>query len=276
MNTNVKQPLPDNIPINKLFSDLFGFHKDHFVCCIIGMKSSGKTYLTTKMLRNEGIDYDSLYIFSPSIDQPKYQYLIHGLNSQLSNVELAILYDEDENSYHISPAKKIDKIARNKIIQPVDALINPVSPRVCYAYSNIDDLDALTDSSLILSKFSKNIFVFDDILGINNKGQRKITSYITRGRHFNCSVFFLTQNYSEISASIKKNTDIFIFFLPFPKSDRIYFYTYYINNLFKDFQDFNSFINANLKNRYDFVIFMPSSMRQTIILGNDFLKLLPL
>ena len=41
---------------------------------------------------------------------------------------------------------------------------------------------------------------------------RKISTYVTHGRHYNCSVILLTQNYSDILPVIKKNTDIFIFF----------------------------------------------------------------
>ena len=94
--------IPDYIPKNKLFSELFGFHKDHFICLIVGSKGTGKTSLTTKILRNSGVDFDQLFIFSPRADQPKYQYKFHGLNNHLSNEEISFLA-RDENSYFISP-----------------------------------------------------------------------------------------------------------------------------------------------------------------------------
>ena len=98
--------IPNYIPENKLFSKLFGFHKDHFISLIICSKATGKTSFTTKILRNSGIDFDQLFIFCPTADQPKYQYLFHGLNNRLSNEEISFLA-QDENYYFISAEKKV-------------------------------------------------------------------------------------------------------------------------------------------------------------------------
>ena len=102
------EEIPNYIPKNKLFSKLFGFHKDHFICLIVGSKGTGKTSLTSKILRSSGIDFDQLFIFSPTYDQAKYQYLYHGLNNRLSNEEISFLA-KDEYSYFISPEIKVKK-----------------------------------------------------------------------------------------------------------------------------------------------------------------------
>ena len=206
-----KEETPDFIPENKLFSKIFGVHVKHFTCLITGQKGSGKTSLLVKLLRNSGIDYDHLYIFASTLEQPKYQYLIHGINNQLTNEEISFLV-KDENSYFIDPEVKVKKISENKIIQPLDKVLCDQKPRLCQTFDDIDEIENLANKkNSILSKFSKNIFVFDDFLGLNNKAVNKVSCYMTNGRHFNCSVFFLTQDYSKILASVKKNTEIFIF-----------------------------------------------------------------
>ena len=73
--------IPDYIPKNNLFSKLFGFHQEYFICMIIGAKGTGKTSLLVKTLRNSGVDFYQLYIFAPRLNQPKYQYIIHRINN---------------------------------------------------------------------------------------------------------------------------------------------------------------------------------------------------
>ena len=258
------EEVPDYIPKNKLFSELFGFHKEHFICLIVGCKGSGKTQLTTKILRNSGVDFDQLFILSPTADQPKYQYLYHGLNNRLSNEEINFL-SQDENSYFISPETKIKKIIDNKIIQPLEKTLSCEFPRRCHILKKAEDIDNLALENSLLSKYSKNIFIFDDILGLKNNEMKKISTYVTHGRHFNCSVILLTQDYSEILPTIKKNTDIFIFFQPFQACDRQYFFRYYFQNNFENYKSFNEYLNSNLKQKFDFVVITPTAYEHKII-----------
>ena len=98
------EEIPNYIAKNRLFSKLFGFHKDHFICLIIGTKGTGKTSLTTKILRNSGVDFDQLFIFSPTADQPKYQYLFHGLNNPLQMRKLVFWH---KMKIHILEVQKL-------------------------------------------------------------------------------------------------------------------------------------------------------------------------
>ena len=151
------EEIPDHIPQNKFFSELFGYHKEHFICLMTGCKGTGKTSLLVKLLRNSGIDYDQLYIFAPTLDQTKYQYLIHGINNQLTNEEIGFLA-KDENSYFITPETKVKKISENKIIQPLEKVLCNQKPRLCHAFGNIDEIANLAEKeNCALSKFSKNI-----------------------------------------------------------------------------------------------------------------------
>ena len=62
-----------------------------------------------------------------------------------------------------------------------------------------------------LNKTKKHCVVFDDC--VNNKDQGVQRNYFTRGRHNNCSVFYLTQSmYSLDGSVIRKNANIFMLF----------------------------------------------------------------
>ena len=102
----------------------------------------------------------------------------------------------------------------------------------------------------------------------------KITGYFTHSRHFNCSVILLTQDYSKIPPTIKKNTDIFIFFQPFQRSDREYFFRFYFKTHFNTFENFNIYLDDNLKHKYDFVVIIPSSDNCKIINRIEFEEIL--
>src|SRR3981189_136015 len=55
-----------------------------FRMLIVGSSGCGKSFRLFNMLLESGfLDYNRLFIFSPSIHQPEYQLLIHGLRSKL-------------------------------------------------------------------------------------------------------------------------------------------------------------------------------------------------
>lgn len=47
-----------------------------FRCLMVGGSASGKTNVLMNFLLNDLLHYDKLYLYSTSLDQPKYQYLI--------------------------------------------------------------------------------------------------------------------------------------------------------------------------------------------------------
>ncbi len=55
---------------------------------IVGSSGAGKTYLLFKLLLEDYIDYNRLYIFSPSILQSEYQLIIEGFKAHLQPVDI--------------------------------------------------------------------------------------------------------------------------------------------------------------------------------------------
>ena len=52
-----------------------------------------------------------------------------------------------------------------------------------------------------LNETKKNLIIFDGV--VNQKDQSLQKEYYTRGRHMNCTVFYLTQNYYDVSMIIR-------------------------------------------------------------------------
>ena len=64
---------------------------------ICGKTGSGKTYLLFHALLNGNLlDYNSLYIYTSTPDQPAYQFLKHGFANNLSKAAISYLFDQYE------------------------------------------------------------------------------------------------------------------------------------------------------------------------------------
>jgi Ni2+-binding GTPase involved in maturation of urease and hydrogenase len=59
------------------------YFPNHYRMIIAGDSGSGKTVLLSKLLLTNMLDWDILYLFTPSILQSSYQVLIEGINAGL-------------------------------------------------------------------------------------------------------------------------------------------------------------------------------------------------
>ena len=60
--------------------------------CILGKTGSGKSALLLEMILDKIIDYDVLYIVSPTIFQPEYQLMINGSNAGLTTEHITSIF----------------------------------------------------------------------------------------------------------------------------------------------------------------------------------------
>ena len=60
--------------------------------CILGKTGSGKSTLLFKLILDEIIDYEVLYIVSPTIFQPEYQLIISSFNAGLTTEHINLLF----------------------------------------------------------------------------------------------------------------------------------------------------------------------------------------
>lgn len=137
-----------------------------------GGSGSGKTNLLISMLLQGQIKFDHLYLYTKSIEQPKYKLLIRFINS-------------------------LEKEYEKATGQPIDMLTIGTS---------IDDIVPLDE----IDKTKINLAIFDDLL--TEKHQEIIEEYYIKGRHSNVSCIYLTQSYFDTPKVLKKNSNYFVLF----------------------------------------------------------------
>lgn len=198
-------------------------------CCLIGKSSAGKTTLLLHMLLEDGVlDWNNLILCGKSHHQMQYKVLIAGLSKGLSKSQIRALFEQQ---------KRVDEAGGvNKFLENYDGACKGSD----LSYKIIADLDQLPDPSE-LDPTRKNILILDDV--ITSPKQQKAQAYFCRGRHSNCSVFFIAQNYFRLNRStIRENSNFFIFFRQ-DRKNLIHIYQDHCNEDELSFKQFSSFCN---------------------------------
>lgn len=165
---------------------------------IIGKSNSGKTTLLLNLLLQPNwLDYNHLYLYGNSLHQKEYQILKRGFETGLSKEQLSNIFHQQDT------LKKAN-------ISPIEAINEYSGTRAggikIELFENCEDIpDPKT-----LNPTHKNLLVLDDCyLG----SQNKTASYYSRGRHNNCDVLYLSQNYFKLPRqSVRENSNIIILF----------------------------------------------------------------
>lgn len=163
--------------------------------CIIGKSGCGKTCLLMNLLLNkfndeEYLDYNSLFIFSKSLNQPVYEILIKGLEQNCSKKEILDCFIKQKFDFIKLTNKNND--------------VNNIKIQYC------DNVNSVPDPSELDPKL-KNLIIFDDI--IDEKNQARVEKYFIRGRPLNIDCIYLSQDYFSLSKNlIRKNANFYILF----------------------------------------------------------------
>jgi len=222
-----------------------------FSMVITGKRNSGKTNLVFDMLlEDDFLDYNQLYIFSPSIYQPKYQLLIKGFENGLTKHEINGLFDmQDEIN------EDRQKQGKPKITDPEEMIsyytsnndfVADPNPITVFAYSGFNDIPKVES----VDKTKKNVFIFDDCA---TKNKTIIDSYFSRGRHSNIVCIYITQRYHELPLMIRDNTDIFIFFKLHNTQPLQFFHNNYCSNDMSIYE-FRKYCNKCWSEPYNFAM----------------------
>ena len=168
---------------------------------LVGKSNCGKTTVLFNFLLRAGwIDYTTLSVFGNSLHQPVYKVLKKGYESGLSKDQISNLFTNQIalKKNKLTPLTAIDEYTKQHGIQSIKIKTN--------FYSSSDDIpDPAT-----LNETDKNLMILDDcFLGPQNKAE----SYYTRGRHNNCDVIYITQNYFRLPRhTIRENANFIILF----------------------------------------------------------------
>ena len=210
-------------------------------CCLIGKSSAGKTTLLLHMLLEDGIlDWDNLILCGKSHHQLQYKVLIAGLAKGFNKSQIRALFEQQ---------KRIDEFGGvDKFLQHYEGVCKGTD----LTFKIISDLDELPDPSELDAK-RKNILILDDVM--TSPKQHKAQAYFCRGRHSNCSVFFIAQNYFRLNRStIRENSNLFIFFSQ-DRKNLIHIYQDHCSEDELSFSQFSSFCNRVWRSgRRNFVV----------------------
>jgi len=168
---------------------------------IIGKSNCGKTTVLFNLLLQSGwIDYTDLYVFGNSLHQEVYKILKKGCESGLSKVQISNLFASQSalKKNKLTPLEAINEYTKHRGIE-----------RIKIKTHFYESCEKIPDPAE-LNELDKNLMVFDDcFLGKQNKAE----SYYTRGRHNNCDVIYISQNYFRLPRqTIRENANFIILF----------------------------------------------------------------
>ncbi len=166
---------------------------------IIGKSNCGKTtVLLNMLLRSDWLDYNHLYVFGNSLHQKEYKILRKGLEYVLSKKQISNIFINQEKLATMSPLQAIDEYTKLNGIKTGEIKANFYSD--CAMIPDPADLDTN----------EKNLLILDDcFLGKQNKAE----AYYTRGRHNNCDMFYISQNYFRLPRhTIRENANFILLF----------------------------------------------------------------
>lgn len=168
---------------------------------LVGKSNCGKTTVLFNLLLQTGwIDYTDLYVFGNSLHQQVYQVLKKGYESGLSKEQISNLFSNQKalKNNKLTPLAAITEYVKQHGTQSVKIKT--------HFYSSCDSIPDPAE----LKETDKNLMILDDcFLGPQNKAE----AYYTRGRHNNCDVIYITQNYFRLPRhTVRENANFIILF----------------------------------------------------------------
>ena len=203
----------------------------HFRCIVVGTSGSGKTFRVFNMLlRPNYLDYDTLHIYSPTIYQDEYKMLLSGLKNKLHKEDIIACF-LNQNKLHNDPEIVASEYA--KTLDDRDKWLDVKVFSYGITENNINNNNNNTGQSNNnnnninkrqlpqpddLEKGRKHLIVFDDCM---TGPQKQIENYFTRGRHNNCNVIYIAQNWFELpNKTVRGNCNLIMLFPSIPQ-DRL-------------------------------------------------------
>ena len=218
---------------------------------LIGSSGCGKTHLLFKLLLEDWVDYNRLYIFSKSLYQPEYQLLIEGIRAKLQPCDIYLLLQNSKDFGELSPKEAVKKLV--DVYNTEDPEGTWKSPIEVFAFSDINSIPYPEE----VDKNYKNLFIFDDCY---LEKQGPIENFYSRGRHSNVQCFYISQNYYKLPRqTIRANANLLILF-KLPKIDLTHLYTDVVSidedslNPHCDFDTFRKFCTKVWDQKYQFMV----------------------
>lgn len=211
--TTVKSIIPDweQSKIQYANHELF---PNHYRCLIVGTSGDGKSVILLRLLLSQMLDYDVIFLNTPSIHQMEYKILIEALNAGLSPGHIYGLYDKQQQIH--DPIFAIKKMARElkctpkvKVIASADVEKIPVPEELAEtARREFALLKPTTTEAADL--MPKTIVIIDDAICSSQKAINKLFTY---ARTCSINVVYLAQDFFATGKQqCRSNTNMWILF----------------------------------------------------------------
>ena len=189
------------------------------------------------------LDYNSLYIFSPSLYQDEYQLLIHGFKNKLKKEHIIQLINKQFILGESDPKFLSEQFS--EILEDDEKWLDIE----IHFYENGKDVPKPEDINNNRNK--KPFFIFDDcMLG----PQSNIEEYFTRGRHSNINCLYISQSYYKLpKKSIRDNAN-FLMLFQLNKRDLQNIHNDLCSQDIEQYDTFKRFANKVWDQKYNFMV----------------------
>lgn len=207
-----------------------------------GTTGSGKTYLLFQCLLTDNFfEYDELYVLTSTSESLQYNFLKYCFHYKLNkNIILGLF-------------KYLDRIEPLQVEEVIKAFAENVSSENKQNNIKLIISDQLNEFPSLkeLNTPKKKLVIGDDV--INNDSYNKLLeTYFTRGRHYNISCIYLTQNFTLVPITIRRNlSNLFLF--KTGANNLNYIYREVVSSFIHNKNDFISECNRTWKTKHSYI-----------------------
>ena len=249
------------------------YFPNHYRMLVVGESGGGKTVLVNRLLLTSMLDWDILYLYTPSILQASYQLLINGINAGLTPSQILGLYVEQENISDFN--KAITYLSKSTKLAPTKKVIANDNPEKIL---NPEDMakEAMKEwRSVGNNSKNKNLTPPKTIVFIDDaicSKQNAINKMFTYCRTFGIQVIYLSQAFFATKKNeIRTNVNVFILYRQSLTDTKMIY-----NRVCKDkktFDEFYNFANECWKKPRGFMLIVCSATEDTkYIDGSDLIS----
>jgi hypothetical protein len=238
---------------------------NHYRMLVVGESGGGKSVLVQRLLLTNLLDWDILYLYTPSILQASYQVLIKSINAGLSTSQILGLYakqneikDYDKAIHYLSKALKL--VPTRKVIASnnPEEMLKPedLAKQAMQEWKLIGTINKKTHEH---ERPPKTIVVIDDAICGNQTAINKMFVY---GRTYGINVVYLSQAFFATKKNeTRTNVNVFILYRQSLTDTRMVYTRVCKDN--KTFDDFYKFVDSCWKKERGFVLVVSSATGPT-------------
>lgn len=216
------------------------YFPNHYRMLVVGESGGGKTVLINRLLITNMLDWDILYLYTPSILQASYQVLINAINAGLTASQIMGIYAEQENIDDFNKAinemsKSLKLVPTRKVIANNDPeqIPNPedMAKEAMMEWKSVGD-----NNKKKQLKAPKTIVIIDDAICSKQNAINKMFVY---GRTYGINVIYLSQAFFATKKNeTRTNVNVFILYRQSLSDTRMVY-----SRVCKDKRTFEEFYN---------------------------------